>query len=149
MRVSQVISFLHVFRMNSCMEFSSLVCALSYILILPSRLRLGLPSSPFLSDFPTKLLYAFFIPLMRAHLILLDLLILIIFGGKYKLWSFSICKFSNVTLLPAMYILTFRVALCSQTPGPIFLLLLFQRGDEQSTDFKLNDCKHSPNWICS
>jgi hypothetical protein len=45
-----------------------------------------LPPTPglFLSGFPTKILYAFFISLMRAtfraHLILFDLITLIIFG---------------------------------------------------------------------
>jgi len=62
--------------------------SLRSILILFSHLRLGLPNSLFPSGFLTKILYAFQIYPMRtvrpAHLILLDLITLIIFGEAYK-----------------------------------------------------------------
>jgi hypothetical protein len=62
---------------------------------LSTHLRLGLPSGLFLSGFPTNILYAFLSPIRATclrHLILLDLIILIMFGEEYninynKLWE--------------------------------------------------------------
>jgi len=62
--------------------------SLRSVLILSFRLRLVLPSALSPSGLPTKILYAFVILPMRAtcpaHLIILELLILIIFGEAYK-----------------------------------------------------------------
>jgi hypothetical protein len=66
------------------------------ILILSTHLRLRLPSGFYPSGFPTNILYVFFSPIRAtcsAHPSLFDLIILIVFGEEYTLWSTSLCSF--------------------------------------------------------
>jgi hypothetical protein len=73
--------------------YQSILCKFHFNITLPPVL--GLPSDSFLLGFNAKTLHAFLFSPMRvtwsSHLILLDLIILIIFGEK--LWSSSLCSF--------------------------------------------------------
>jgi hypothetical protein len=98
------------------------------ILILSTRLRLGLPSGLFPSGFPTNNLHAVLLSPFRApcpaHLILHSI-ILIILDKKYKSRSSSLCSFSAFPSPRLSSVQILSSAPCSQTP-------LFETSEDRS-----------------
>jgi hypothetical protein len=106
--------------------------SLRYILILSPHLHLGLASGLFPSGFPTKILYAFVLHALPipAHLILLDLIILITLDEQYKLLTASLNKVHKTKLAYS----TFTIVLPSEST----------RYTQFSWRASLND--HTINW---
>jgi hypothetical protein len=88
---------------------------------LSTHLRLGLRSGLFSSGFPTNILYAFLVSPIRAtcpaHLILLDSIILIMFGegSSYEAPHYAVS--ANLPSLHPSSVHSFSSAPCSQTPS--------------------------------
>jgi hypothetical protein len=87
------------------------------ILILSTHLRLSLPSGLYPSRFPTNILYEFLVSNCADHLTLLDLIILIMYGEGYNLWSSSLCSFLQSPVISSLLGQIFFSAPCSQTPS--------------------------------
>jgi hypothetical protein len=81
------------------------------ILILSTHLRLGRPSGLFPSGIPLLPIRA----TCPTCIILLDLIILIILGEEYKLWSSSLCSFLHLLSLHFPSVQIFSSTSCSQT----------------------------------
>jgi hypothetical protein len=96
------------------------------ILILFTHLRLVVHSDLFPSGFPTNNIYAFFFsPILDTYYVhLIDLIIPVIFGDEYKLWSSSLCSFLLPPVTSSLFGLILSSAHCSQTPLVYFSPLI-------------------------
>ncbi|PNF35255.1 hypothetical protein B7P43_G04797 [Cryptotermes secundus] len=91
--------------MNPVHTIPSYFSKARFNIILPPPLRLVL-SGLFPSGFPTIILHAFLLSPIRtacpAHLILLNLIILIILGEQHKLRGSSLCSFQQTLFSPLL-----------------------------------------------
>jgi hypothetical protein len=103
--------------LNQINPFHTSSTYLRSILILSTHLCLGLPSGLFLSGFliPQGFLFCHIRAACHAHLMLLDLIIVILLGEECKLRSPSLCSFLQPPVTRLSSVPMFCSTPCSQT----------------------------------
>lgn len=119
--------FTRVHHLSLILNHINPVHTLTPYLVLSFQLHLGLPSVLFPSGSLNKVLNKFLTSPVDAtcptHLVILDF-VLIMFCEHHKLWSSSLCNFSNFPSLLSSQVQVFSSSPCPQTSSIYVLPLL-------------------------